>query len=53
MSGAQHVERAPAPDLGRQALQELLLDHRAMVLGEPLPLAGLRCQHEVQNVTRD
>ena len=52
-SGTQHVERAPAPDLGRQALQESLLDRRPVMLRESLPLAGLGCQHEVQHVARD
>ena len=52
-SCTQHLESAPAPDLGRQSLQELLLDHRPVMLGEPLPLTGLGCQHEVHHVARD
>src|SRR5713101_1557248 len=48
----QHVERAAPLDLGGNALQELLLHRRAVVLLELLPLPGLRGENEVHHVAR-
>src|SRR5712692_5758075 len=48
----QHVERAAPLDLGGEALEELLLDRRAVVLLELLPLLGLRGENEVHHVAR-
>ena len=50
---AQHVERAPVANLGRQTLQEALFHLVSMVLGQSLPLPGLRRQHEVQYILGD
>ena len=49
---AQHVERAAPLDLGGEALQELLLHRRAVVLLELLPLLRLRGEDEVHHVAR-
>ena len=49
----QDVEGAAALDFGREALQEPRPDLCAVVLREPLPLRGLRRQHEVQDVVRE
>src|SRR5205814_9307484 len=49
-AGAQHVERTAPLDLGREALQELLLHRRAVVLLQPLPLLRLRGEDEVHHV---
>ena len=51
-AGPQHVQCAPPLDLGGEALQELLLHRHAVVLGELLPLPGLRREHEVHHVAR-
>ena len=52
-SVAQHVERTPTSDLRRQPFQEPVLDLRTVMLGQPLPLPGLRSQHEVQDIARN
>lgn len=49
---AEHGQRSPAFDLRGQALQELVLDAHAMMLGDLLPLLGLGGEDEVQDVLR-
>jgi hypothetical protein len=49
---AQHVERAPPLNLGREAPEELLLHRGAVVLLEPLPFLRLRGEDEVHHVAR-
>ena len=49
---AQHVEGAPAGNLGREAFQELFFHQRPVMLGEPLPRLGLGGQYEVKHVSR-
>jgi hypothetical protein len=49
---AQHVERAAPPDLGGQALEELLPHRRTVMLLELLPLPGLGGEDEVHHVAR-
>src|SRR5207245_1672279 len=51
--GPQHVERAPPPDLTREAQEEALLHLGAVVLPQPLPLLGLGSQDEIVHVPRD
>ncbi len=49
---AQHVKRAAPLDLIGKTLQELLFDHRAVVLRELLPLLGLCCEDKIHHVAR-
>src|SRR5436309_12240887 len=46
----QDIKRTAALNFGRESLQELFLDQRAVVLGELLPLLGLSRKEEVDHI---